>query len=81
MEHLFKTIDDKKVPIVPSNKNETYELSEEIRELSHSYVQNLYLWGRGNKTAGKRARVTMYALVKLSPVLNKAMLKTDKGEW
>ena len=85
MSKLFQIIYEdeikKRVPIVPTNKNETTQLAEEMRALALDYAENLDFWRKGNKTAGKRARTTMYDLVKLSPVLNKAMIKTDKEEW
>ena len=82
MQELFyQNEDGKRLPIVPTNKNETMQLAEDIRALANEYAQNLDLWTKGNKTAGKRARVIMYDIAKLSPVLNKAMQKTDKKEW
>ena len=78
---LFKRVDDKKVPVRPTTKVETIELTKAIEKMAQEYSLNLALWREGNKAAGRRARTTMHDLVKLSPVLNKAMTKTDREEW
>ena len=80
-KNLFELINNKKTPIKPTSKNETTKMAETIEQLAYDYAKNLSLWRMGNKSAGARARRIMYDLVKLSPVLNKAMITTDKGKW
>jgi len=69
------------VPIAPTSKNETTALAEALRNEALSYAQDMQLWIVGNKTAGTRARTTMAIIKKMTSTLNKAMIKTDKGEW
>jgi len=80
-KNLFQTINNKKTPIKPTSKNETTQMAESMEQLAYDYAKELSLWRMGNKSAGVRARGIMYDLVKLSPVLNKAMITTDKGKW
>lgn len=78
--NLFEIVNDKKVPIEPVDRDEVEMYVATMATMANQYAKELSLWRKGNKTAGRRARTLMYDMIKISPVLNKAMIKVDKGE-